>query len=39
MNNVYFFDDILIATEAWDHHMNSIQGILRKLRHYGLTAG
>ena len=22
MNNVYFFGDILIATEAWDHHVN-----------------
>ena len=39
MNNVYFFDDIRIAAEAWDHHVNSILRALRKLRHYGLTAG
>ena len=25
MNNVYFFDDILIATGAWDHHTMNVQ--------------
>lgn len=33
-----FFDDILIATERWDDHLESVKGVLQKLQKFGLTA-
>jgi hypothetical protein len=35
---VTFFDDILIATETWDAHIKSLDGLLTELTAHGLTA-
>ena len=33
-----FMDDILIATETWEEHMESLTAVLGRLRQAGLTA-
>ena len=34
---VHFFDDILIASDSWEEHWNSLDGVLTLLNKHGLT--
>jgi hypothetical protein len=34
---VSFFDDILIASDSWESHMKSLDGVLERLNAHGLT--
>jgi hypothetical protein len=35
---VHFFDDILVATETWRHHLSAVDALLTELDKHGLTA-
>ena len=37
-NILHFMDDVLIATQTWDQHMQALEMLLKRLRETGLTA-